>query len=107
MSTDLIKIRNKVTEKEAMLWQGDRMGAVIIVDWIHSYGTQAKFEAAKPFIQKSKSHPGQAATIAVILIDTLEGVMRARPGDFIIKGLKDEFYPCNHEIFAKSYDIIQ
>lgn len=37
-------------------------------------------------------------------IDTLEGVMTAIPGDFIIKGVHGEFYPCKPDIFAKTYE---
>ena len=37
-------------------------------------------------------------------IETLEGRMEARPGDFIIKGIKGEFYPCKPDIFAASYE---
>jgi len=39
-----------------------------------------------------------------ILIDTLEGTMRANPGDWIIKGIKGEFYPCKHDVFINLYD---
>lgn len=37
-------------------------------------------------------------------IDTLEGIMRANPGDYIIKGIKGEIYPCKADIFKASYD---
>jgi hypothetical protein len=39
-----------------------------------------------------------------MLIDTLEGVMEARPGDWIIRGVKGELYPCKPDIFAATYD---
>ena len=39
-----------------------------------------------------------------IAIVTLEGVMRADPGDWIIKGVKGEFYPCKPDIFAATYE---
>ena len=39
----------------------------------------------------------------VIYIRTLEGVMKAEPGDWIIKGIHGEFYPCKPSIFAESY----
>lgn len=39
-----------------------------------------------------------------IIINTLEGEMRARPGDWIIKGVKGEFYPCKPDIFAATYE---
>ena len=37
-------------------------------------------------------------------IKTLEGKMRADPGDFIIQGVKGEIYPCKPDIFAATYD---
>lgn len=37
-------------------------------------------------------------------IDTLEGIMTAISGDFIIKGVNGEFYPCKPDIFAKTYE---
>jgi hypothetical protein len=37
-------------------------------------------------------------------ITTLEGEMLASPGDWIIKGVKGEFYPCKPDIFAATYD---
>ena len=36
-------------------------------------------------------------------IETLEGLMEASVGDFIIKGVKGEFYPCKPDIFAETY----
>ena len=36
-------------------------------------------------------------------IETLEGRMIARPGDYIIRGIRGEFYPCNKEIFHETY----
>lgn len=37
-------------------------------------------------------------------IKTLEGVMFAKKGDYIIKGIKGEFYPCKKDIFEKTYE---
>lgn len=39
-----------------------------------------------------------------MLISTLEGVMTARPGDWIIRGVKGELYPCKPDIFAATYE---
>lgn len=38
------------------------------------------------------------------IIDTLEGAMKATPGDWIIRGVNGEFYPCKDEIFLKTYE---
>lgn len=40
-------------------------------------------------------------------IKTLEGNMEASIGDFIIKGVNDEYYPCKPDIFEKTYDAIE
>jgi hypothetical protein len=37
-------------------------------------------------------------------IQTLEGTMNAIDGDFIIKGVSGEFYPCKPDIFEKTYE---
>lgn len=37
-------------------------------------------------------------------IETLEGIMKASVGDYIIKGVNGEFYPCKPDIFEKIYE---
>jgi hypothetical protein len=39
-----------------------------------------------------------------LLIHTIEGVMTARPGDWVIRGIKGECYPCKPDIFAATYE---
>lgn len=39
-------------------------------------------------------------------IDTLEGTMTASVDDYIIKGLRGEFYPCKPDVFKKKYDLL-
>ena len=41
--------------------------------------------------------------IATCCVPTMEGLMTATAGDYIIKGIKGEFYPCNEEIFLLTY----
>lgn len=43
----------------------------------------------------------------VLRIETLEGVMEASIGDYIIKGINGEFYPCKPDIFKATYEIIE
>lgn len=40
-------------------------------------------------------------------IQTLEGVMTASLGDYIIKGVDGEFYPCKPDIFEKTYELVE
>jgi len=39
-----------------------------------------------------------------LLVATLEGALTASPMDWIIKGVKGEFYPCKPDIFEQTYD---
>ena len=78
--------RKKPVVIEAMLHDGkDTYG---IIDWIDQTGADAVFD------------PEDGA----ICIKTLEGIMAASPGDFIIRGVNGEFYPCKPDIFAKTYE---
>lgn len=47
-----------------------------------------------------KSHDGG------IVISTLEGDMVANTGDYIIKGISGEYYPCKPDIFEKTYELV-
>lgn len=42
-----------------------------------------------------------------LIIHTLEGDHEAKVGDYIIKGVQGEFYPCKPEIFAKTYEAVE
>lgn len=42
----------------------------------------------------------------LIMIETLEGAMFASPGDYVIKGVQGEFYPCKPDIFRATYDAV-
>ena len=39
-------------------------------------------------------------------IETLEGTMEANFGDYIIMGVKGEFYPCKPDIFEATYEVV-
>ena len=49
-------------------------------------------------------HSGAYFRVGKLIIPTLEGNMVASVGDYIIKGVKGEFYPCKPEIFAATYE---
>jgi hypothetical protein len=48
---------------------------------------------------------GYAIPTAVV-IQTLEGDMRGEIGDWIIKGVQGEFYPCKPDIFHATYELV-
>lgn len=70
----------------------------VVIEAVQFDGTFASVEAMQI---PSCSHDLGSRTLE---IETLEGVMVAQPGDWIIKGVKGEFYPCKPEIFAATYD---
>lgn len=49
---------------------------------------------------------GQRVSRQGVYIKTLEGIMWARWGDWIIRGVKGEYYPCKHEIFRETYEAL-
>ena len=80
--------RKKPVVIEAMHWDGYSVTATVIIDWMLANGGTARY------------HDGPSA----LSIDTLEGTMTAAPGDWVIKGVKGEFYPCKPDIFVATYD---
>ena len=62
------------------------------------------FGKAKRRIAYEGNTPIETNTID---ISTLEGVMNATEGDYIIKGIENEFYPCKPNIFEKSYELVE
>lgn len=74
----------------------------------HNYDDISKFigQELKPKLESETAYvAGQGAPIFSIEILTLEGVMKGMTGDYIIKGIKGEFYPCKPDIFIATYDI--
>lgn len=49
---------------------------------------------------------GVGVSLEGISIPTLEGTMLCRPGDYIIKGIVGEFYPCKPDIFEATYEAV-
>ena len=64
-------------------------------------------------VRKETSLIGTQATVNQIRMDdgliikTLEGFIKANFNDYIIKGIKGEFYPCKPDIFEASYEELQ
>ena len=54
-----------------------------------------------------KEYPFSVSENRSILIETLEGTMKAQLGDYIIKGVQGEFYPCKPEIFEATYEPVE
>lgn len=74
---------------------------------IDAWPFDGSWQSAFPIVQMGEKifwAAGTEANRGQIEIETLEGSMRADPGDWIIRGVKGEFYPCKPDIFAATYE---
>jgi hypothetical protein len=83
------KFRKKPVEIEAIKWEGSEQSVHDVMAFCNSDDV---FYV---------SGPGDAHSIE---IQTLEGRMTASEGDWIIRGVKGELYPCKPDIFAATYE---
>lgn len=67
-------------------------------------GTLKSASAICNWISQSGSERTAIYGADYMIIKTLEGEHCANPGDWIIKGVKGEFYPCKPDIFEWTYD---
>lgn len=89
-----MKYKKKPVIIDAIQWTGGNM--VEIADFAKGF---AKFDEIRQGDAENKI-PAQYD----LSIQTLEGTMQASRGDYIIKGLNGEFYPCKPDIFEKTYE---
>ncbi len=86
-----MKYRKKSLVIEAKQATGTPESNREIIDWTRDSATRASMDV----------HPDRGHCLT---INTLEGAPWVSPGDWIIKGVAGEFYPCKPDIFAKTYD---
>ena len=63
-------------------------------------------EAIEDFVGKKLSTVLASDVDVKLIIPTLEGYMKALKGDYIIKGIKGEFYPCKPDVFKEIYSLV-
>lgn len=78
----MAKYIKKPVEIEAIQWNGENLNEIVMFTNMHN-------------LQYGESK---------LKIKTLEGNMIASIGDYIVKGIKGEFYPCKPDIFEQTYD---
>lgn len=96
------QFRKKPVEIEAVQWDGTAEGATPIIDWILNSDATATYRCSNP----DRCAENDGDTLHVIQIHTLEGDMTASIGDWIIKGVAGEFYPCRDDIFRATYEAV-
>lgn len=69
--------------------------------------TGSTWEAMTVFIDDYRvMSPGPIGSRS-FYIETLEGRMQVKDGDYVIRGVEGEFYPCKPGIFEKMYDLVE
>lgn len=84
-----MKIRKKPVIVEAILYDG------------------TNFKEVWEFVDKGYVKHSMIPELNELVIKTLEGQIHASVGDYIIKGIVGEFYPCKPDVFELTYDIIE
>ena len=77
-----MKFRTKPCEIEAVQWTGENLTEIL----------------------RFANTQNIDITSGVLIIKTLEGDMVASTGDYIIRGLRGEYYPCKPDVFQKKYE---
>lgn len=74
----------------------------VVIEAIQWDGTKQTWDKIKDMGCKTK--PGEMGSNS-FFITTLEGDMHCKLGDWVIKGIKGEFYPCKPDIFEATYEL--
>ena len=90
-----MKFRKKPVVIDAIQYTGEPMPTEVIPAWL----IDAMFERII-----LPSHDDKAKEL---YINTLEGRMTASVGDWIIRGVKGEIYPCKPDIFEVTYEAVE
>jgi len=96
----MARYRKRPVEVEAVQWDGTAEGATPIINWILDSDATATYRCSNPV----RCAQNDGDTPHSISIRTLEGEMRANVGDWIIRGVKGEFYPCKPDIFRQTHE---
>ena len=95
----MTKYRKKPVIIEAVQWDGkDHRGMFDFLDG--SFRSVMAVSGTNFYIDHSK-------VVGGLIIKTLEGEHLAQIGDYIIKGVKGEYYPCKPDIFEATYEPVE
>ena len=96
-------VRKKPVTVEAMLYDGTSEQKMEVYLWIRD-NTQGSYDF------QNTTRPKSGVTInpsdGSMLIMTLEGEMKVSHGDYVIRGVNGEFYPCKPDIFKSTYETV-
>jgi hypothetical protein len=87
------KFRKKPVVIEAVKWLGDNLREVIDFTGLHPSAEKWTWEEYQAVVSSEG-----------LKIFTMEGALTATIGDWIVKGVKGEYYPCKPDIFDATYE---
>lgn len=93
-----MKYRKKPVEIEAIQFTDDLAARMLIDGEAGPFGLTAS---------GNYHRERREVRYAWLSIKTLEGIMRAERGDWVIRGVKGELYPCKNDIFEMTYEAVQ
>jgi hypothetical protein len=88
-----MKYRKKPVVIEAIQWHGNNLQEIIDLIGLHPSAKKWTWEEYEAVVSEQG-----------LKIFTLEGAMMANIGDYIIRGIKGEAYPCKPDIFMATYE---
>ena len=102
------RYRKRPVEVEAVRFDGTPESGDAIISWANDPGV--KSVEFHPFLADTfrgdpkvyVAHPDP-----YMRIETLEGTMVASVGDWVIRGVKGEYYPCKPDIFEATYEPVE
>jgi hypothetical protein len=92
----VVKFRKKPIVIEAIQHDGTPDSNRRIIDWTRG--------SATPAYMDEQIISSEGDTRSQLSINTLEGAMWVGTGDWVIRGVKGEHYPCKPDIFAATYE---
>ncbi|MFM0675558.1 hypothetical protein [Streptococcus suis] len=95
-----MRYRKKPIEIEAVKLEDNKQSIINAIEFVYNVGMETSVLGTDFEINKVRLDGG-------LVINTLEGNMLASFGDYIIKGIAGEFYPCKPDIFKETYEPVE
>ncbi|WP_277290507.1 hypothetical protein [Streptococcus orisratti] len=95
-----MRYRKKPVVIEAVKLENNKQSIINAIEFVYNVGMETSVLGMDFEINKVRSDGG-------LIINTLEGNMLASFGDYIIKGVQGEFYPCKPGVFAETYELVE
>mgnify|MGYP000654455013 CR=1 FL=1 len=92
----MAKYRKRPVVIDAIEWTGENLREIINFTGLHDSVKHLSWEEYETLVKEKG-----------LKVFTLEGSHMASVGDFIIKGVANEVYPCKPNVFKKTYEAVE